>query len=443
MNLRCIFIPLIALGFAGCVAQDSTVSSSSEAAPASSVTTTSSSPTSSSQASSSSLTPPVSSSSAAAISSSSMASGEKTMVMAINVGAREAATYNGIEYGRDQFGSGGTQNSTPDPIANTDEDSLFQSERYGEAMSYSIPVTNATYTVVLHFVEMYQTANAMRTFDVSIEDQTVLSALDIHDAAGHDTAYSYTAENLAVSDGKLSITLTARNDNATLSGFAIYSSDGGQFVEPVIDSSAVCPASEPCRILPFGDSITDGVPATGAGGYRAPLFELAVNAGKSITFVGGNQNGPATIAGQPFPQNHQGHSGWTVAQINDLIPSPAFDGSPHIVLLHIGTNDMWNGPNGLEGRLESLDDILNEAPNALVAVASIIPWQDHAARIASYNQAIPGIVQAQVDAGFKVIFVDQFQGFPSQELADGIHPNAAGYERMGQKWFDAIESYLP
>ena len=443
MNLRCFFISLIALGFTGCVAQDSAVSSSSDAVAVSSIAAISSSPTTSSQASSS-LALPISSSSAAAVSSASVASGEKTMVMAINVGSREAATYNGIEYGRDQFGSGGTQNTTSDPIANTDEDSLFQSERYGETMSYSIPVTNATYTVVLHFVEMYQTANAMRSFDVNIEDRAILSALDIHDAAGHDAAYSYTAENLAVSDGKLSITLTARNDNATLSGFVIYSSDGGQFVEPIIDSSAVCPTDEPCRILPFGDSITDGVPATGAGGYRAPLFELAVNAGKNITFVGGNQNGPTTIAGQPFPQNHQGHSGWTVAQINDLIPSPAFDGSPHIVLLHIGTNDMWNGPNALEARLESLlDDIFNEAPNALVAVASIIPWQDHAARIASYNQAIPGIVQAQVDAGFKVIFVDQFQGFPSQELADGIHPNADGYERMGQKWFDAIESYLP
>ena len=435
MNLKPFLLSAVLLSITGCVATETPASSSSLVATASS----------SAALSSAVLTSATLLSSEAIISSSSSAPNTNlTLVKAVNVGSSDVVTYNGVEYGRDQFGSGGTQNSTADPIANSDDGSLFQSERYGETLTYNIPVTNASYTVVLHFVEMFQNASAARNFSISIEGSTKLADLDIYNTVGHDSAYSFTTDALNVTDEKLTITLNASIDNATLSGFAIYSSHGGQYIEPMLNDSDVCPANAPCRILPFGDSITDGVPATGAGGYRAPLFELAVNAGKKITFVGDNQNGPSNVAGVAFPQSHQGHSGWTVAQINDLIPSPAFDGAPHIVLLHIGTNDMWNGPSGLEGRLEDLlDDILDQAPLALVAVASIIPWQDHAARIASYNQAIPSIVQSRADAGFKVIFVDQFQGFPSGELADGIHPNAAGYSRMGKKWYDAIEQYLP
>lgn len=439
MHCQLLLLLTLIYGLAGCTGNNATSSSSNEnTAPASS----SSVITISSEASISSS--PVIISSASNITPSSAAADNNVLVMAVNVGSRDAVTLNGIEYGRDQFGSGGTQNTTEGPISNTDDEPLFKSERYGETMTYNVPVTHANYTVVLHFVEMYQNETNARRFNVSIEDVELISDLDIYATAGHDAAYSFTSNALRVDDGKLSIVLNATTDNATLSGFAIYSSDGGQYIEPMINDSDVCPANEPCRILPFGDSITDGVPATGAGGYRATLFELAVNAGKNITFVGGNQNGPSTVAGQPFPQNHQGHSGWTVAQINALIPSPAFDESPHIVLLHIGTNDMRIDANGLEARLETLiDDILNQHPQALVVVASIIPWQTYAARIASYNQAIPGIVQARVDAGFRVIFVDQFDGFPTSELADTVHPTAAGYARMGQKWFEAIEAYLP
>jgi len=104
---------------------------------------------------------------------------------------------------------------------------------------------------------------------------------------------------------------------------------------------------------------------------------------------------------------------------------------------------MWSGSDGLETRLGDLmDDIFDRQPDVLLAVSSIIPWQAHASRIATYNQNIPGIVQERVDMGFNVIFVDQFSGFPTTELADGVHPNSAGYKRMGGKWYSAIESYL-
>jgi len=151
-------------------------------------------------------------------------------VYAVNAGG-SATTYNGVQYHADAFSDGGAANTTTDPIAGTNEDTLFQSERYG-AYKYEIPVSNATYSLDLHFVELYQTAAGARSFNVIVEDRAVLTAVDLFSRAGHDTAYTQKVENVSVTDGKLTIELETIMDNATIAGFAIYSANGGKFVEP-------------------------------------------------------------------------------------------------------------------------------------------------------------------------------------------------------------------
>jgi lysophospholipase L1-like esterase len=154
-------------------------------------------------------------------------------------------------------------------------------------------------------------------------------------------------------------------------------------------------------------------------------------------------NGPNTVDGQPFPKNHEGHSGWTIQQIDDIVPDPALDETPHIILLHIGTNDMYQTPTGAPDRLGTLiDQLIQAAPDALLVVAKIIPFPGGASAVDTFNAAVPGVVKARADAGKHIILVDQFTGFPTSELGDGVHPNAAGYARMAGVWYDAIESYL-
>ncbi|HEX2657588.1 MAG TPA: SGNH/GDSL hydrolase family protein [Polyangia bacterium] len=204
-----------------------------------------------------------------------------------------------------------------------------------------------------------------------------------------------------------------------------------------------CPASGTCTIMPLGDSITDG---TGfSGGYRVELFAKAIADQKNITFVGSLSNGPDAVSGVTFPKAHEGHFGWTISQVDDLIPDPALNPAPHIVLLHLGTNDInQNAGPAAPGRLGSLiDQIVTDLPDALVVVAKIIPEPAQAAAIDSYNAAIPALVQTRASAGKHVILVDQFTGFPSSELGDGVHPNQAGYARMAGVWYDAIKSSLP
>jgi lysophospholipase L1-like esterase len=213
-------------------------------------------------------------------------------------------------------------------------------------------------------------------------------------------------------------------------------SGGGPAFQP-------CPMSGACIVLPFGDSITDGFGTP--GGYRMELFSLARDDDHEITYVGSLQNGPAMVDGVTFPSRHEGHSGWKINQLLDLVPSPGFNTIPHIVLLMIGTNDVIQNDNlgQAPARLETLlDEVIMTAPDALVVVAKITPMNSSDAQIRAYNDAIPGIVAERVTAGKHLIIVDQYTGFPMNELADGIHPNPAGYTRMAGVWYTAIAPYL-
>src|SRR3954447_27072588 len=93
------------------------------------------------------------------------------------------------------------------------------------------------------------------------------------------------------------------------------------------------------RILPVGDSITFGYNVP--GGYRAPLYQLLTNAGYAVAFLGTQTgNGAPSLP----DSNHEGYSGYTIRNIDSILPSFfAADNTPDIILLLLGTNDYRNG----------------------------------------------------------------------------------------------------
>ena len=197
---------------------------------------------------------------------------------------------------------------------------------------------------------------------------------------------------------------------------------------------AQSPANTPLKIMPLGDSITYGTPDPGYGGYRHSLGALLKNDGYTVQFVGSQHGGPIP------EQDNEGHPGWTVAQIRNGIDANRWleTKEPDIILLHIGTNDIRLGQAAVAPAHLSalLDDILVRLPRTHVIVAQIIPFRagpdrDHQ----SYNDAIPRIVASK---GPRVSQVDMRTTILPGDYADGLHPNASGYDKMARAWEPAI-----
>ena len=110
--------------------------------------------------------------------------------------------------------------TTTDPIANTEDDILYQTERWATSLSYRFDVNNGSYNVTLHFAEIYYQRSGIRVIDVSLENQLVIDDYDIYADVGHDVATSKSFL-IAVTDGRLDIDFRAEKNAAKISAIEV------------------------------------------------------------------------------------------------------------------------------------------------------------------------------------------------------------------------------
>jgi|GEM_PF-948283 len=119
------------------------------------------------------------------------------------------------------FSGGATVDRGAIAIANTNDDKIYQTERYGMT-GYAFTVDNGSYTVRLHFAETYTgiTGAGQRVFSVNVEG-VALNNIDIYaETGGRNIALIRTA-NVSVVDGQLNLTFTASVNNALINGIEI------------------------------------------------------------------------------------------------------------------------------------------------------------------------------------------------------------------------------
>lgn len=196
---------------------------------------------------------------------------------------------------------------------------------------------------------------------------------------------------------------------------------------------------EPLKVMPLGDSITNGNGWQGPNAYRGPLWDLAERADVPIDFVGTQTNDQDTMA----DTDQEGYNGIQIQELDAKIEDILRANQPDVILLHIGTNNIWREgelPTVAPERLSKLiDHITTVAPRARLYVASIVPSVEHEKNVLLYNEEIPSMVKQKAAQGKRVSFVNIHDELDFDDLVDGIHPNARGYKLMAKAWWSAMK----
>jgi len=89
-------------------------------------------------------------------------------------------------------------------IQNTDDDYIYLTARKA-LVRYNVKLTNGTYEIKFKFAENHFDSERNRIFDVYIEGNKVISALDIFKQVGKNNAYDVVIDNVVVTDRQFDI----------------------------------------------------------------------------------------------------------------------------------------------------------------------------------------------------------------------------------------------
>lgn len=122
----------------------------------------------------------------------------------------------------------GSTTTTAGAIAGTEDDVLYQSERYdsspnGDSLLYSFNLPDGGYEVKLHFAEVWPGAfgPGLRVFDITAEGVLAVDDMDIFSRAGANAACTVTFP-VSVTGGQLDIGFLHGVQNPKISGIEVF-----------------------------------------------------------------------------------------------------------------------------------------------------------------------------------------------------------------------------
>ena len=199
------------------------------------------------------------------------------------------------------------------------------------------------------------------------------------------------------------------------------------------------------RLMPLGDSITEGTGSSDEAGYRSGVYTLLTDFGSRFDLVGSLQYGEGL-----FDKDHEGHAGAYANDILAKLKSYLQQSRPEAVLLHIGTNDVSLGDHygTVTNEIAAIvDTILAFNPRTKVYLSTLIPRRDAKQSVTlNVNAGLPEVVAERAQQGSKIFLVDNSAAFlanpnwAAEWMIDHVHPNDAGYEVMAQTWQKAYRN---
>lgn len=192
------------------------------------------------------------------------------------------------------------------------------------------------------------------------------------------------------------------------------------------------------RVMAVGDSITEGGKSFVT--YRPLLAAKLKAAGYAVEFVG------SRVSESPVgPLAHEGYGGKNVEFLAATVPAHFAKMPADIVLLHAGHNHTVEEhpvPAMIAATERLIVALRAENPRVVVLLAQVIPSGKlpKYSYLPEFNRALAQLAARLHTPARPVILVDQAADFDwaTDTIADHVHPNAAGAEKIATRWFVAL-----
>jgi lysophospholipase L1-like esterase len=196
------------------------------------------------------------------------------------------------------------------------------------------------------------------------------------------------------------------------------------------------------RIMAVGDSITQGGKTFAA--YRIPLAAKLQAAGVRFVFVGSQKTD--TPQG---PLWHEGYGGKNAEYLASILEAKLKAQPTDVLMLQAGHNHFIE-EKPVAGIVAAHREMIATArrlnPKTIVMVAQVIPSGKlpKYSYIPELNTALAALVKELHRPEQPVYLVDLATGFdPAKDtIADLVHPNTAGAEKIAQRWSEALLKVL-
>jgi lysophospholipase L1-like esterase len=232
--------------------------------------------------------------------------------------------------------------------------------------------------------------------------------------------------------------------------------------------------------MPLGNSITAGehysFPALEERtGYRKPLYDMLINAGYDIDFVGSQKHGIRSPEDADwYDWNCEAYPGWKIPEIAGRLDTALSLYRPDIMLIHVGTNgnDWDEKPSQVKNMLDMINQFSEDNDHAIIVFLCLIINRfidEEVGFTSKFNKEVMMMVNARTDDQIRIVLVDMENGagfdysdrlpdpsadppyeggdmlgyrFPGVPC-DKYHPNDKGNMKMALRLYEELVKELP
>jgi lysophospholipase L1-like esterase len=194
------------------------------------------------------------------------------------------------------------------------------------------------------------------------------------------------------------------------------------------------------KVMSFGTALAAGIGSADGNGARKQLHDRLWSDVQNVDLVGTEKSGGMS------DNQHEGHSGWLISDLQRITAEKMSALQPNIVTLSAGVEDMVTNtlPEFAAGRLRTVVETTFTAdPDVTVIVSTLTPSKDPVVqgRIDQFNATLPLIVEEMQKAGRHIDLADMAP-VTTGDLYDSTYPNDVGYYVMGDIFADTIQEAM-